>query len=58
MVWLSIGIYLESVVDVKCLSGLKTLLLSLAALQCVDDKAPCVNNATCLKFSNGTEYCR
>uniref|UniRef100_A0A665WAB6 Neurogenic locus notch homolog protein 2-like n=1 Tax=Echeneis naucrates TaxID=173247 RepID=A0A665WAB6_ECHNA len=28
------------------------------ALQCVDDKAPCVNNATCLTFANGTEYCR
>ncbi|TNN53815.1 hypothetical protein EYF80_035960 [Liparis tanakae] len=29
-----------------------------SALQCMDDKAPCVNNATCLTFSNGTEYCR
>ncbi|XP_023194961.1 neurogenic locus notch homolog protein 1-like [Xiphophorus maculatus] len=27
-------------------------------LQCVDEKAPCINNATCLTFNNGTEYCR
>uniref|UniRef100_A0A672IXN3 Neurogenic locus notch homolog protein 2-like n=1 Tax=Salarias fasciatus TaxID=181472 RepID=A0A672IXN3_SALFA len=28
------------------------------ALQCVNEKEPCINNATCLTFSNGTEYCR
>uniref|UniRef100_A0A667XG01 EGF-like domain-containing protein n=1 Tax=Myripristis murdjan TaxID=586833 RepID=A0A667XG01_9TELE len=28
------------------------------ALQCVDNVTPCVNNATCLNFSNGTGYCR
>lgn len=33
-------------------------VFSLAALQCMDDIAPCVNNATCLTFTNGTEYCR
>lgn len=24
----------------------------------MDNKAPCVNNATCVTLSNGTEYCR
>lgn len=32
--------------------------LPLAALQCVNDVKPCVNNATCVTFSNGTGYCR
>uniref|UniRef100_A0A672LG93 Neurogenic locus notch homolog protein 2-like n=1 Tax=Sinocyclocheilus grahami TaxID=75366 RepID=A0A672LG93_SINGR len=28
------------------------------ALQCVDPVKPCVNNATCVTFHNGTGYCR
>uniref|UniRef100_A0AAV2KV24 EGF-like domain-containing protein n=1 Tax=Knipowitschia caucasica TaxID=637954 RepID=A0AAV2KV24_KNICA len=27
-------------------------------LQCVDNKKPCVNNATCVTFNNGTGHCR
>ncbi|MEQ2164702.1 hypothetical protein GOODEAATRI_009474 [Goodea atripinnis] len=40
----------------QCFSGRG--IVGLCSLQCVDDKAPCVNNATCLTYDNGTEYCR
>ncbi|KAF3834929.1 hypothetical protein F7725_027487 [Dissostichus mawsoni] len=55
--------FTENMEQLPGVSSVKSLVvvfccihLSLA-LQCLNDKEPCVNNATCLTFKNGTEYC-
>uniref|UniRef100_A0A673W043 Notch receptor 2 n=1 Tax=Salmo trutta TaxID=8032 RepID=A0A673W043_SALTR len=49
---------LNKQIDEGLLERITKVIHQVVSLQCLDAVKPCVNNATCATFTNGTGYCR